>query len=50
MEKDDIVLLLKLHGVFQDSGDKLKNIVNKDVVTPDMQESMLSAEHLGQAQ
>ena len=55
MEKDDIgewniVLSLKLHGVFQDGGDTLKHIINKDVVTPEIQESLLSAEHRGQAQ
>ena len=55
MEKEDIdegniVVSLKLHGVFQDGGDTLKNVINKDVVTPDIQESLLSAEHLGQAQ
>ena len=55
MEKDDsdegsIVVSLKQHGVFQDGGDTLKNIITKDVVTPVIQESLLSAEHLGQAQ
>jgi hypothetical protein len=54
MEKDDsdegsIVVSLKQHGVFQDGGDTLKNIINNDVVTPVIQESLLSAEHLGQA-
>ena len=28
----------------------LKNLINKDVVTPAIQESLLSAEHIGQAQ
>ena len=55
MEKDDIdegniVVSLKLHGVFQDGGDTLKNLINKDVVTPGIQETLLSVEHLGQAQ
>ena len=55
MEKDDsdegsIVVSLKQHGVFQDGGDTLKNIITKDVVTPVIQESLLSAEHLGQMQ
>ena len=36
--------------MFQDGGDTLKNIINKDEVTPESQESMLSTEHLGQAQ
>ncbi|KAK1879977.1 Aerobic magnesium-protoporphyrin IX monomethyl ester [oxidative] cyclase [Dissostichus eleginoides] len=34
----------------QNGGDTLKNIINKDVVTPEIQESLLGAEHLGQAQ
>ena len=55
MEKEDIdegniVVSLKLHGVFQDGGDTLKNLINTDLVTPDIQETLLSAEHLGQAQ
>ena len=55
MEKDDIdegniVVSLTLHGLFQDGGDTLKNLINKDVVTPEIQESLLSAEHIGQAQ
>ena len=38
MEKDNIderniVLSLKLHGVFHDLGDTLKNPINKDVAT-----------------
>ena len=42
MEKDDIdegniVVSLKLHGIFQDGGDTLKNLINKDVVTPEIQ-------------
>ena len=37
MEKNDIdegniVVSLKLHGIFQDGGDTLKNLINKDVV------------------
>ena len=55
MEKDDIdegniVVSLKWHGMFQDGGDTLKNLINKDVVTPEIQESLLSAEHIGKAQ
>ena len=55
MEKYDIgegniALSLKLHGVFQDVGDTLEKIINKDVVTPEIQESLLSAEHLEQEQ
>ena len=50
MEKDDIdegniVLSLKLDDVFQDGGDTLKKIINKDVVTPDIQESPDSDHH-----
>ena len=37
---------LKRHGVFQDGGDTLKNLINKNVVTPEIQESLLSAEHI----
>ena len=36
--------------MFQDGGDTLKNLINKDVVTPDIQQSRLTAEHFGQAQ
>ena len=55
MEKDDIdegniVLSLKLLGVFQYGGDTLKNLINKDVVTPEIKESLLSAKQFGQAQ
>ena len=54
MEKDDIegniVVSLKRHVMFQDGGDTLENLINKDVVTPEIQESLLSAEHIGQAQ
>jgi len=35
---------------FQRGGDTLRNIINTNVVTPVIQESLLSAEHLGQAQ
>ena len=54
-EKNDsgessIVVSLKQHGIFQDSRDTLRNTINKDLVTPLIQESLLSAEHLGQAQ
>ncbi|KAK2164242.1 hypothetical protein LSH36_67g03032 [Paralvinella palmiformis] len=44
------VVALKQRGVFQDGGDTLRNIINKDVVTTVVQESLLSAEHVGQAQ
>ena len=42
MEKYDIyygniVVSLKLHGVFQDGDDTLKNLINKDVFTPEIQ-------------
>ena len=42
MEKHDIdegniVVSLKLHGVFRDGGDMLKNLINKDVVIPVIQ-------------
>ena len=40
---------MKLHDMFQDGGDTLKTIINKDVVTPEIQESLFSAEHLGEA-
>ena len=55
MEKDDsdegrLVVSMKQHGVFQDGGGTLQNIITKDVVTPVIQESLLSAEKLGQAQ
>ena len=55
MEKDNsdestIVASLKQQGLFCDGGDTLKNIINKDVVTSVIQESLLSAEHLGQEQ
>ena len=36
--------------MFQDGGDTLKNLINTDLVTPDIQESVLSAEHLVQTQ
>ncbi|KAK5890826.1 hypothetical protein CesoFtcFv8_014309 [Champsocephalus esox] len=54
MERDDrdeskICVSLKEHCVFQDGGDTLKNILNKEVVTPEIQEFLLGAEHLGQA-
>ena len=32
----NIVVSLKLHGVFQDGVDTLKNIINKDVGTPEI--------------
>ena len=41
VERDDndegnIVVALKVHGVFQDGGDTLKNLINKDVVTSEI--------------
>ena len=36
--------------MFQDGGDTLKNILNKDVVTSEIKESLLNAEELRQAQ
>lgn len=50
VDESRICLSLKEHSVFQDGGDTLKNIINKDVVTPQIQQSLLGAEHLGQAQ
>ena len=55
MERDDVdesrlCVSLKEHRVFQDGNDTLRNIINKDVVTPEIQESLLGAEHLGQTQ
>ena len=41
---------LALRDVFQDGVDTLRNKINEDVVTPVIQESMLSAEHLGRVQ
>ena len=46
MSEGNSVLSLILHGLFQDVGDTLKNIINKDVITPEIQEYLLSAEHL----
>ena len=48
MQKDNIdygniVVPLKRHGVFQDGGDTLKNLIAKAVVTPEIQEYLLSA-------
>ena len=50
IDEGNIVVSLKKHGVFHDGADTSKNIINTDLVTPDIQESLLSAEHLGQAQ
>ena len=36
--------------MFQDGGDTLNNLINMVVVTPEIQESLISAEHIGQAQ
>ena len=46
IDEGNIVVSLKLHGMFQDGGDTLKNLINKDVVTPEIHESLLSAETL----
>ena len=55
MEKDDydedrIAVSLKQQGVFQDGVDTLKNVINSDVATPEIQESLLGADHHGQVQ
>ena len=50
IDEGNIVVSLKRHGMFQDGGDTLKNLINKNVVTPEIQESLLSAEHIRQAQ
>ena len=55
MERDDsdegrIVVSLQQHGVFQDGPDTLRNIMNNDLVTPEIQDSLLSAELLGHEQ
>ena len=50
IDEGNIVVSLKLHGVFQYGSDTLTNLVNKDVVTPEIQEYLLSAEYIGQAQ
>ena len=52
MENDDsdeqkLVQSMKNHGVLHDSDATLKNIINKDMVTPEIQESLLAAESLG---
>ena len=52
MELDDsdegrIVVSLQQHGVFQDGPDTLRNIMNNDLVTPEIQDSLLCAELLG---
>ncbi|KAK2141867.1 hypothetical protein LSH36_1028g00004 [Paralvinella palmiformis] len=39
--EDSRVASLKRHGVFQDGSGTLGNIINKDVVTPVSQESLL---------
>ena len=55
MERDDsdegrIVVSLQQHGVFQDGPDTLRNIMNNDLVTPEIQDPLLSAELLGHEQ
>ena len=55
MENDDIderniVVSLKLYVMFHNGDDTLMNLFNKGVVTHDIQEYLLSAEHLGQDQ
>ena len=41
---------LEKHGVLHDSDATLKNIINKDIVTQEIQESLLAAESLGLSQ
>ena len=50
IDEGNIVVSLKLHGVFQDGGDTFKNRINNDVVTSEIHKYLLSAERLGQAQ
>ena len=55
MENDDsdeqkLVQAMTKHGVLHDSDATLKNIINKDIVTPEIQESLLAAESLGLSQ
>ena len=55
MENDDsdeqkLVQSMKTHGVLHDSDVTLKNIISKDMVTPEIQESLLAAECLGLSQ
>ena len=38
---------MKKHDMLHDSNATLKNIINKDMVTPEIQESWLAAESLG---
>ena len=45
-----LIEALKEHGVFNPSGETLQNIVNKDMVTRRIQESLLNAESLGKDQ
>ena len=47
IDEGNIVVSLKLHGVFQDDGDKLKNLTNKDVVTSEMKNLCLPHNTLG---
>ncbi len=42
-DENRVVVSFKEHSVFQDGGDTLKNII-KDMVTPEIQESLLNAE------
>ena len=41
---------LKQHGVFHNKVDTLQNIINKDLVTVSIEESLLGAECLGKTQ
>lgn len=50
MSDADRIVPLKQHGVFQDGGDMWANIIIKDVVTPVIQDFLLGAECIGQAQ
>ena len=41
---------MKKHGVLHDSDGTLKNIIDEDMVTPEIQESLLASESLGLSQ
>ena len=49
-DEDRLVTSLKQHGVFHNKSQTLQNMMNKDVVTATIQESLLSAERLGKEQ
>ena len=55
MENDDsdeqkLVQSMKIHGVLHNSDATLKNIINKDMITTDIKESLLAAESRGLSQ